>query len=160
MINMPLNNFKCIVYNKIISFDTDTITYEKVFVYDSVKEKLTKVLYAIPKNPIRGYITIYSFNKKMNLDGKVELNKLMQLNTIKTGYKKFIGDFQKPYYIYHIETTNQDLGKRYDVIFVLIPKKSKFSNIGKLLEKTEISPAIKSAINDMLTEKLKALNYT
>jgi hypothetical protein len=157
---MSLNKFKCVVYNKIISFETDRITYEKVFVYDSVKEKLVKVLHAIPKNPIRGYITIYSFNKKMNLDGKVELSKLMLLDKVKTEYKKFIENFEKPYYIYHIETINQDLNKKYDVVFIFIPKKSKFSNVEKLLKNTDISTTITIAIKDKLAERLKALNLT
>jgi len=154
---MALNNFKSVIYNKIVSFDTDTITYEKVFVYDEVKEKLRKVLNVIPKNPIRGYLTIYTFDKKMNISGKLELNKLMSLDNVKNDYKKFAGNFSKPFYVYHIETTNEELRKKYDVVFVLIPKKSKYSTIYKILEKTSIRPAIKIDFKDLLEKKLKEL---
>jgi len=154
---MALNNFKSAIYNRAISVDSETITYEKVFVYDSVKEKLRKVLNVIPKNQIRGYLTIYAFDKKMNLTGKLELSKLMTLDAVRKDYKNFVGTFSKQFYIYHIETLNEDLRKKYDVVFVLIPKKSKFSSIYKLLEKTSISPAVKISFEDLLQEKLKEL---
>jgi len=154
---MTLDSFKSVIYNRSISIDSETITYEKVFVYDSVKEKLRKVLNVIPKNQIRGYLTIYAFDKKMNLTGKLELSKLMTLDAVRKDYKNFVGTFPKQFYVYHIETINEDLRKKYDVVFVLIPKKSKFSTIYKLLEKTSISPAVKISFKDLLQEKLKEL---
>ena len=154
---MTLNSFKSVIYNRSISIDSETITYEKVFVYDSVKEKLRKVLNVIPKNQIRGYLTIYAFDKKMNLTGKLELSKLMTLDAVRKDYRNFVGTFSKQFYIYHIETINEDLRKKYDVVFVLIPKKSKFSSIYKFLEKTSISPAVKISFKDLLQEKLKEL---
>jgi len=157
---MVLENFKSVVFDKIVSLDEDKITYEKVFVYDEVKEKLKKVLNVIPKNQIRGYLTIYAFDKKMNLSGQIELNKLMTLDAVRNDYKKFVGNFSKPFYIYHIETVNEDLRKKYDAVFILIPKKSKYSSIYKLLEKTSMPPAIKSDINDFLEKKLKELNLS
>ena len=157
---MALNDFKSVIYNKIVSFDTDTITYEKVFVYDSVKDKLRKILNVIPKNQIRGYLTIYAFDKKMDISGKLELNKLMSLDSVRNDYKKFVGTFSKPFYIYHIETTNEELRKKYDVVFVLIPKKSKYSTIYKILEKTSMPPVIKINFKELLEKKLKELKLS
>jgi len=157
---MALENFKSVVFDKIVSLDEDKITYEKVFVYDEVKEKLRKVLSVIPKNKIRGYLTIYAFDKKINLSGKVELNKLMTLNAVRKDYKKFVESFSKPFYIYHIETVNEDLRKKYDAVFILIPKKSKYSTIYKILEKTSMSPAIKADIKDFLEKKLEELKLS
>jgi len=154
---MTLATFKSVIYNKIISIDTEKITYEKVFVYDEIKDKLRKVLNVIPKNQIRGYLTIYEFDKKMNIAGKLELSKLMTLDAVRKDYKNFVGTFSKPFYVFHIETLNEDLRKKYDVIFILIPKKSKFSTIYTLLDKTSISPAIQISFKDLLQEKLKEL---
>jgi len=150
---MGLDDFKSVIYFKASSQKRGN--YEKVYIYDSVKKKLRKVLRAIPKNKVRGFMTLYKFDKNMNLKDSAKMENYQSLDEIRTIYRKFVGDFSMHYYVYYINTYNGELQKHYDVVFILLPKKSKYSNISEILSKTSISDT--NNIIDKINERIKEL---
>ena len=61
----PFEKYKSIIYNRKSEVSNDnSILYEKVFLYDDVKDKLRHNLLVMPKDSIDGVVYIWKFSKE------------------------------------------------------------------------------------------------
>ena len=154
---MALEDLKSVVFNKITDInDSSTIYYQKLFLYNEVKDKLKHNLTVMPKdNKIKGAIKIWVFDNKMMELKKLTLEMDLTYNTWKTEYDEFVRKFSKPYYVYYIETKNEKLGKMYETIIALLPKKSHFNKAATLIKNTEIERDVIEDFSLSLTDVMK-----
>lgn len=152
---MPIENYKSIIYNrKSKTTDDNSVIYEKVYLYDEVKEKLKHNLKVMPKdNNINGVVYIWKIRK-----GKAETLKLSmdeKFSVWKNEYNKFIDDFNANVYIYYISTIDSLRYKHYRTIIVLMDKKDKLENLYKYLDYTDIEQYVKKPFIEKIEELRK-----
>lgn len=149
---MALNAFKSVIYNrKSKTTDDYSVLYEKVFLYNEVKEKLKHNLTVMPKDKINGKVYIWKFKDGKNSEIlKMSMDEKFQ--NWKHEYSKFINNFKEKAYIYYITTVDGEKEKHYRTIIVLIPKKDPYDSIPKLLDKTNIEFFIKNSFSNKLKE--------
>ena len=150
---MAINSYKSAIYNrKNLMTDDNAVIYDKVFLYDEVKEKLRHNLTVMPKDEIDGAVYIWKFN-----NNKVDMLKMDMKERYadwKHEYNSFIGGFTAKAYIYYISTLDEKRNKHYRTIIALIPKKASFDILEDMIENTDIEDFIKNSFIKKLEEQI------
>lgn len=152
---MEFDNFKSVIFNKITDiYNSNSVFYKKLYIYDEIKEKLKHNLNIMPKKEkLKGVVKAWSFNPKLKPDQSVILQTSENYPQWKEDYNKFINKKNRSGYLYYIETKNNKLGKLYETVIVVFGKKHKSKEFYKILKSVDISESLKTDIANEITAK-------